>query len=401
MGYQLDQRTRKDQDRRLIVAPHEFFGAELPVLLKQHGAIAAEGYQALRALPLTIQVADDAWTLSCSENSIQIVHGHVTGSLMVTLTPAQFTDWVQNELSFNGMLVARALNYAGGSLEDVSTWDSLWAAVLEGWPLVDDCIEFRDARGGLMDLTTSFGPNDPPDEVARFLREAGFVHLRGWIDHSIIEGISREMDEALPDYVEGDGRSWWAQLEDDTRVCVRMQEFVERSPSTRRMLESEPWERLIQVLEADDRLARKPVEGRIIEALFKPVGVVSGPSDLSFHRDCHLGRHSYACARMTVGVAITPSGPENGQLRIIAGSHRLAMPVERAKKDPYLPLVALVTEPGDLTVHLSCTLHEATCPVTTERRVLYTEIPLHEEGERLIDTSVGHIRGRINDIVRS
>jgi hypothetical protein len=114
-----------------------------------------------------------------------------------------------------------------------------------------------------------------------------------------------------------------------------------------------------------------PVEGRCIEALIKPVGVVSGPSDVTFHRDCHFGRHAYGCSSTTVGVAVTPTSEENGQLRVVAGSHRVAIPIEIAKTDPYLPVVGIPTEPGDLTIHLSCTLHESTPPRIAERKVMY------------------------------
>jgi len=58
---------------------------------------------------------------------------------------------------------------------------------------------------------------------------------------------------------------------------------------------------------------------------------------------------------------------------VIAGSHRaLVWPslLDASKLD--LPNVALPTETGDVTVHLSCTLHMAQPPTERERRVLYT-----------------------------
>ena len=383
------------------MTPGSFFTKTLPPLLDAHGELAAAGYAALAAIPLTVEVAGSAWTLSGEDGIISVRKGRANGALTVTLTEAQFTDWVQNQLTFNGFLTARALSFSGGSLRDVSVWDSLWIALLEGWPVVDPGFAFLDRRGQPLDLARSFSLTDDPEDMAHFLREAGYIHLRGWIDRADIGAISRDMDLALPYYIEGDDKSWWADLSDGSRVCVRLQEFVELSQTTAKILSSEMWERMIQILEgAADRMARKPVEGRIIEALFKPVGVVSGASDLSFHRDCHLGRHSYACARMTVGIVITPSNEGSGLLRVAAGSHRLAMPVEVAKAAPYLPVIALPTEPGDLTVHLSCTLHEATAPVSAERRVMYTEIPLQPFGDRLIDTSVGYLREQVNDILR-
>jgi hypothetical protein len=210
------------------------------------------------------------------------------------------------------------------------------------------------------------------------------------------------MDRVLPGYVEGDGKSWWATLTDGSRTCVRLQEFVEHSPTTARILSSERWDQLRTLLGGADTLVRAPVEGRIIEALIKPVGVMSGPSDLSFHRDCHLGRHAYKCATLTIGVSLSASGEQNGGLRVIAGSHRVAMPVEIARTRPYLPVVALDTDKGDLTVHLSCTLHEATAPKTAERRVMYTDLTL----EALPGSDIGEsaallkIREQVSDLHR-
>lgn len=77
-----------------------------------------------------------------------------------------------------------------------------------------------------------------------------------------------------------------------------------------------------------------------------------------------------------MGIAVAASSEANGLLRVIAGSRRVLVPVEIAKTRPYLPVVAIATEPGDITVHLSCTLHEATAPLIEERRVMYTGFSL-------------------------
>jgi hypothetical protein len=39
-----------------------------------------------------------------------------------------------------------------------------------------------------------------------------------------------------------------------------------------------------------------------IEALIKPLHVVEGISDLPWHKDCSLGRHSYECYSLTLGI---------------------------------------------------------------------------------------------------
>ena len=70
---------------------------------------------------------------------------------------------------------------------------------------------------------------------------------------------------------------------------------------------------------------------------------------------------------------MTGADAASGQLRVVAGSHRaLTWPAYRLRDDLDLPVVDLPTETGDVTVHLSCTLHMAQPPVERERRVLYT-----------------------------
>src|SRR4029453_9792756 len=130
----------------------------------------------------------------------------------------------------------------------------------------------------------------------------------------------------------------------------RLPAFLGHSPSTDAMLEGDRWEQLRRTIQGDDEL----VASKSIEALIKPVGVVRGASDVTFHRDCHLGRHPYGCSGATVGVSVSSSSDANGRLRVAAGS----------------------TEPGDLTVHLSCTLHEAQPPKTEARKVMYAGFSL-------------------------
>jgi ectoine hydroxylase-related dioxygenase (phytanoyl-CoA dioxygenase family) len=72
------------------------------------------------------------------------------------------------------------------------------------------------------------------------------------------------------------------------------------------------------------------------------------------------------------GLSVTASGPDNGQLGVVAGSHRVNIDQFGLSDDIDLPQVFIATEPGDVTVHLSCTLHCSTPPVHSERRVAYS-----------------------------
>ena len=251
-------------------------------------------------------------------------------------------------------------------------WDALWLAVLEGWPVVDSELSFLDRSGGPLDLARCFTPEDDPMDIAHFLREAGYLHLRGWLERAEMAEVSDDIDRAIPHYHEGDDRSWWATLDDGSRRSVRLQHFVEHSPTTAAFLSSDRWDHLRRTIAADDDLVQSPVEGNCIEALVKPLAVKRGVSDVPWHRDCNFGRHAYGCRGTIVGVSVTPGGETTGLLRAVAGSHRVAMPPMMASTESYLPVVALPTETADLTVHLSCTIHEAMPPLSAERKVMYT-----------------------------
>jgi hypothetical protein len=213
--------------------------------------------------------------------------------------------------------------------------------------------------------------------------------------------IAEDIDIALPHYQHGDGRSWWATTADGASRCVRLQHFFEHSPTTESLLRGETWDRLRRTLAADDDLVQPPVEGNCIEALVKPIGVVRGISDVPWHRDCNFGGHSYSCSGTTIGISVTSGGPENGQLRVVAGSHRVAMPYVRANDRPYLPVVPLPTEQGDITVHLSCTLHEALPPVREERKVMYTNFRLRPPGDQPLHHkhALSELREAVPDLV--
>ncbi len=72
------------------------------------------------------------------------------------------------------------------------------------------------------------------------------------------------------------------------------------------------------------------------EALVKPIGVVAGISDVPWHKDCSLGRHSYECCGLTLGISVAGADARSGQLRVVAGSHRLTPQlVRRAASRPF------------------------------------------------------------------
>jgi hypothetical protein len=132
---------------------------------------------------------------------------------------------------------------------------------------------------------------------------------------------------------------------------------------------------LAELSHAGHRFARKRSDNWI-EALFKPIGIVAGISDIGWHKDCGIGRHSYDCCGVTVGISVTGADATSGQLHALAGSHRALVWSGSLQPHIDLPDVPLATETGDVTIHLSCTMHMAQPPETSERRVMYSGFSL-------------------------
>lgn len=154
-----------------------------------------------------------------------------------------------------------------------------------------------------------------------------------------------------------------------------MQGFDRHSPTTAALL-ADPRFRALADVSGDGHVFDSRKEDNRIEALFKPIGIVEGISDVPWHKDCGLGRHSYECCGLTVGISVTGADETSGQLRVVAGSHRGLVWPARQRPGSDLPEIDLPTQTGDVTVHLSCTTHMAQPPIARERRVMYTGFAL-------------------------
>jgi hypothetical protein len=362
-----DVRTRVDSDREPL-APSEITDAIAAAIAASRDRLLPARHLAKR--PLTVEVDGSTWHIADDGTAITLAPGAAVDGLRLRLTPEQLDDLYVDHATPMTWFTGGTLELEGRLEHLLDWWVLLRAALDERTPHVAGDVTFTDPDGAPLDLHRSFTLDDPIEEVRAFLAEAGFVHLRGVYTADEMAAVSRDMDVAAPSYQQGDGKSWWAQTNDGVDRLVRMQGADETCPA-------------IAELVADGRLAQlgalpgcghewgKRAWNRI-EALFKPIGVVAGISDVPWHKDCSLGRHSYECSSLTVGISVTGADATSGQLRVVAGSHRALVWPAFVRKDNDLPLVDLPTETGDVTLHLSCTMHMAQPPVERERRVLYT-----------------------------
>jgi hypothetical protein len=385
----IDVRSRSDGPHEPIRAA-DFF-ASLPALLAAKAERFVAAMPALDVRPLVIEVDGTSWTLRWTGRRVDVARGDVDDAARVRLSNAQLDDLVADQRTFIGLHASGELDQPVGTLAELNDWWLVLRAVLDDRPIhTPGGVTFRDRDGGPLDLQRTFRPDDDPGAMRHFLAEAGFLHIAGLFSADEMACVSDDMDRAAPSYAPDDGRSWWAKTARGERRLVRMQGFDNHSPATAALLADARFRALADISgnghTADGRRATNR-----IEALFKPIGVVQGISDVPWHKDCGLGRHSYDCCGLTVGISVTGADAVSGQLCVIAGSHRALIWPARLREGLDLPQIALPTETGDVTMHASCTLHMAQPPVERERRVMYTGFALPP---RSADAAAGQARLR-------
>jgi hypothetical protein len=373
----VDFRTRRDDDVTPVDAS-EFFAVELPKLIAEHGDLAVPGAQELNPRPLAIRVGDESWTLTLDGDAITVSPGDDEAVAIVPLDDEGLTDLVHDIRTPMGFFTGGDLDMPKGRLEDFLDWGVILRSVIDGRAVHTT----GDITFDGVDLNRAFTLDDDPDEIAAFLGQAGFLHIAGVFTEDEMNAISADMDAAVPSYTPDDGRSWWAKTKDGDDRAVRLQYFHEHSPTTRDLLADDRFLCIGRLTTDGHKAGEGHLGENVIEALVKPLGIVQGISDLPWHKDCSLGRHSYRCCSLTVGISVTGADERSGQLRVVAGSHRALIQPAFVRRNLDLPQIDLPTRTGDITVHLSCTLHMSQAPVDRERRVMYTGFRLPDDTSR-------------------
>jgi hypothetical protein len=389
----VDLRSRTDQ-RRGVRAPAAVIQEMILPGLHRHTELVAKAAHWLPLAPLTLLVEDAAWTLRLdSQGRVQMVNGEAGEGPVWRMTSQDLDDIVEDQTTPMALFTSGRLDQPRGKLGQLFDWWLVLRCACDGVPVhTPGDVDLTDADGKALDLGRSFAPNDDTSEMRQYLESTGFLHIRGLYSPAEMDAVSADMNRAAPAYTPDDGRSWWATVDGGARRLVRMQGFQRHSPTAEAILAGD---RLasIAALTGDGHRPAEANESNPIEALFKPIGVIQGISDVPWHKDCSLGRHSYECCRLTVGISVTPGGPGTGQLRVVAGSHRALIWPALEQPELDLPVVPLPTDTGDVTVHLSCTLHMADPPSVGERRVMYTDCRLP-----LDPTAAAEGRRRLNEV---
>ena len=362
----IDRRTRMLKDVRPLQLD-EVLDRIFPDACEAHSDIAARGIRYRDLPPLGLDVDGTQLTLRVQEGRPVLEPGLSNAGVVARLSEDALSDLVQDYQSTMGLAMTARVQLESGSMDDWVGWEPALRALLDGRKVYETGdVTFIDRDGAPLDLDRTFSLDDDREEIAHFLREAGFLHLRGIFDEAEMDEVGRDIDDYIARARPDDGDSWWAENAEGRAQAVRVLNFFEKSESLRELVESERYQ-WIGELTGDGHRHRKTAEG-----LVKPLGIVKGLSDLPWHKDCGQGRHSYMCNAMTCGISVTGADRVSGALGVVPGSHRANVKIPG--RDPVMDLAPrmLETRTGDVTVHCSDTLHRAHPPTERPRKVVYS-----------------------------
>jgi hypothetical protein len=362
----IDQRTRMQKDVR-DYSTEQILDEVVAEGLVSHGELAGRGARYLGLRALGVEVDGRQVTLRESGGRLQVESGLEHAQMIARLSVGALSDLVQDMQSTMGLAMTSRVKIEAGSIDDWVSWEPVLRALLDGRRVYEEGdIRFLDLDGLPLDLDRTFSLDDDREEIAHFLREAGFLHLRGVFDTSEMSTVADDIDHFIAKATPDDGDSWWAEDTDGNAQAVRVLNFYDKSTALQSLVQDDRYQWL-GTLTGDGHGHRLSAEG-----LVKPIGIVKGLSDLPWHKDCGQGRHSYLCNALTCGISITGADRVSGALGVVPGSHRANAKVPGRTGMPDLEARKLETETGDVTVHCSDTLHRAYPPKERPRKVVYS-----------------------------
>lgn len=330
-----------------------FHADDLPRLLEDHAAVVARRPDDLA--PLTLQVADEAVTYRAVPGGVDVVDGVQATRTHIALSPEVWSDFVHERRSAFGLAFASAAECVVGRLDGLSRWEATLRAV---WTGLDPALPDAEPVG-----------EDAP--LADQLRVNGFARVPAVFRPDEVEVLRAEVTRLTALAQPSDQRSWWARTGAGDEVCCRLLYTDEGSTAIPALVTGD--DRLAALLAPTGetvRLAVDRLDG--LSVVMKPPGIVEGLADLPWHRDCGLGGHSVMCPEFNVGIQLEGATAETGHLEFLPGSHASGW----WPRDPHQvdgrPVVAVDTEPGDVTIHYGHVLHRAGSPTGEGgRRALY------------------------------
>jgi len=348
-----------------------FHTVELPKKLAERSQPLPD---AARLRPIAFRVDDgSAYTYFPNASGMEIREGEEEAATVVVLSRRDWCDFLWELRSSFALLYAGSVEFARGGIGQLSRWEAVLRSVVDGQNIYDlvDPAPVVDAQGHPLELERSYTLEHSDTEIREFLDRAGYVHVRGVFSGAEVDRLRAEVQSAVAGARPDDQRSWWTTV-DGVEVCNRVNYLNEQSGLVASLSDDPRLKRIGALGGPELRDASDRLDGHAV--VIKVPGASSGLADLPWHRDCGMGGHPVKCPLLNVGIQLDAATARAGQLQMIAGSHLGCSRLPGADEVEDLPVVAIDTDPGDVTVHFGHTLHSAPPPLdrsASGRRALY------------------------------
>jgi hypothetical protein len=304
---------------------------------------------------------------------MRVLVGDADAATSVVLDERTFSDFLNELLTASGAVRTGRAQIERGELSGWHRWEPALRALWSGRAIYTTAVwdTLVDRRGAALDLLRSFTVDDDPRDMREFLETAGYLHLRSVFTPHEVERYGAEVEHCRTQTTPGDPFSWWSVNAAGHEVVTR-NNYLGRHSAVLQELSHDPrLARFARLVGDDLRVCDDRLDGPMV--FVKNANVVKGNGDLGWHVDDGIGGHPVMCPLIQAGIQLDRANAANGQLLVLAGSHRYVKHWLAWGAEGELPVVALDTEPGDLTLHYGDAMHTTPPPTSASagRRALY------------------------------
>lgn len=350
----------------------DFHRALLPEWIARNGHLVRADLHGAPALGFR---ADDgtAFTWVAGATGVRIVDGDAGAATVVALSARTFSEFIHELLTAAGAAMTGRATLARGELSGWQRWEPAIRSLYSGREVygAQAWRTLVDRSGRPLDPRRRFSVDDDLEEMRWYFETAGYLHIKAVFAHAEVERYGAEVEHVRARTTPGDPFSWWSVNAAGREVVTRIN-YLGRHSSALQALSHDPrLLRFARLAGPDLRVCDDRLDGPMV--FIKNAGVVKGQGDLGWHVDDGIGGHPVMCPLVQAGIQLDHATPANGQLKVLAGSHRYTKHWIAWGDEDDLPVVALETEPGDLTLHYGDTMHTTPPPTAADagRRALY------------------------------
>jgi hypothetical protein len=350
----------------------DFHRDELPQLVTRHGHLVVDDLRGVP--PLAFRIGDGTtFTWIAGPDGVRAVEGDAGAATLVELDAAVFSEILHELLTASGSVRTGRSRVVRGDLASWQRWEPAIQALCSGRPIYGPAVReaLVDGDGRPLDLLRSFAVDDPEDEMRHFLATAGYLHVRDVFTADEVATYAAEVERCRARTTPGDPWSWWSVNAAGGEVVTRIN-YLDRFSAALLELAHDPrLARFARLAGPTLRVCDDRLDGPMV--FIKHAHVVQGNGDLGWHVDDGIGGHPVMCPLLQLGIQLDRADAANGQLKVLAGSHRYAKHWPAWGEEGDVPVVALETAPGDLTVHHGDAMHTTPPPTADDagRRALY------------------------------